>query len=568
MRRVMRALVLILLASAIGIHGPAVGSVHGVARDQLERRMSFHNRLLLNRAVLAGLKSIEVLVLASAGDTPGRRGVSGARRVDFESADASALVERLGGRVRWTDEAIGYLRVVVPTHRLLELAGSRAVGAYQIASFSKASWYRDGPPLSNAEMYRGFEVAPIAVPDPDKGDPGLPLLTVAESRASGFTAEEDAGVGDWMKEHPTFDGRGVTIALVESALPNFADPAFRSAKTLDGRDVAKIAGIVNTIDPGGSDETRVQLDTQVSARTSWARIGRRTFILPRPGIYRVGLLGLPGGGNVLHEFGVAEHQQTHELWIDSDGDGSFADETPLADINVRFEPRFLELTHPARIKVSFVMGRGRLPHTVHIYVGRGSHQSMAMSVAAGTATDESLAYGVAPGARVLLVRSTEQEYVLSGIVEGFIEAARRTDVDVISASAGIKILTDTETDFTGLLFSRLLSVYRKPIINAAGNFHLQLGASYAMGASWAVGGTLGPATLAALHGSRPLNRVIAHPYGAAGPSLDGAIKPDFLAPMERLATALPWQQPISGLPRNAPTRHVPPGYQISCCTSA
>lgn len=537
-----------------------VSTVGGAAPDAPDRRMSFHNRLLLNRAVLAGLESIEVMVMA---------GAAAGSEAAFRSDDVVGLATRLGGQVKRKDQATGYLRVEVPTERILDMVNSPAVAAYQIASFSKASWYRDGPPVSNAEMHRGFEVSPVAVREAATSDPKkLPGLTVAESRAAGYTLEEDAGVGDWMKEHPAFDGRGVTIALVENALPNFADPAFRTAKTLDGRDVPKIAGILNAITPPGPDETRVSLDTHVTARTAWTRVGRRTFVFPRPGKYRFGTLVLPGGGNVIHEFGVAEDPQSNEVWIDSNGDASFADEKPLADINERFDPRFLKVTHPSKVDVSFVMGRSHQPHTVHIYAGKGGHQSMTMSVAAGNLTDESLAYGVAPRARVLLVRSREQDYALHGILEAFIETARRTDVDVISASAGIKIITDTEGDFTGIFFDRLGSVYRKPILNSAGNNHLELGSSSAFGNSWAVGGVLGPATFATLHGGRPLGGTFVHFTGAAGPSLDGAIKPDFLAPMERLAIGLPWQHDLSAVPKNAPTRRVPPGYAISCCTSA
>ena len=559
MHGVIPRVVLVVLAAALVNQSAAIQ-----APD--ERRMSFHNRLLLNRAVLAGLQTIDVLALAAASNSTGAYGSDDTGGFDVDGV--SSLVQRLGGRVRWTDEPIGYVRAEVPARRLLDLAQSRVIASYQIASLSKASWYRDGPPLSNAEMYRGFEVTPVAAPQPDTRNPALRPLSVAESRASGFTLDEDAGVGAWLKAHPTFDGRGTTIALVENALPHFADPTFRTAKTLGGRDVAKIAGIVNAIDPGDPDETRVALDTAVEARTPWIRIGRRTFILPRPGAYRFGTLELSGGANVVHVFGVIEHRETHQVWIDSNGDASFADETPLADVNERFEPRYLQLAHPARTKVSFVMSRGMAPNTLHIYVGKGSHQTMTLSVAAGSPTNESLAYGVAPGARILLVRGSSQDYELSGILEGFIHAARRPDVDVVGASAGIKILTDTDADFTGTFFGRLISVYGKPVINAAGNFHLELASSYAMGASWTAGGVLGPATLAALHGSRPLDRLIVHPYGAAGPALDGAVKPDFLAPMERLATDVPWRHQVAGLPENFPSRSVPPGYQLSCCTSS
>ena len=525
-----------------------------VGTPETARRMSFHNRLLLNRAVVSGLKSIEVLLLAGGHD--------------FRTEEVSARVAGLGGHVRRTQDAIGYLRVDVPTDRLIELVASPAIEAYQIASLSKATWYRDGPPLLNAQMFRGFEVSPIAAAEPSNTHADLPPLSIAESRESGYTADDDVGIGRWTSQHPTFDGRGVTIALIENALPSFADPTLRTAKALDGRAVPKIAGILNTIDPSLPDDTRVLLDTEVRAGTSWARVGKRTYIVPRPGTYRFGILTLPAGTNVVHQFGVIEHDQTREVWIDANGNASFQDEEPLADVNERFDPRVLKLRHPRQVDLSFVMGRSGQPKTVHIYVGKGSHQAMTVSVAAGARTDDSLAYGVAPNARVLLVRNHGSDYSLGDGFEGFIEAAKRPDVDVITSAAGIKIVPDTRAEFVGLLFDRLLKVYGKPIINSAHNAHLWLGTSFAMGDGLAVGGSLGPRTFAGLHGGRNLEQLIVHPMGAAGPSLDGAIKPDFIAPMERLSTDLPWNRNLEAVPRNAPARRLPPGYQISCCTSA
>jgi len=523
------------------------------------RRMSFSNRVLLNRAVLTRLRTLEVLVLAGGADP---RGFGG--RVN----EITALVTGLGGHVARTEEAIGYLRVDVPTERLLELADSPAIDAYQITSLSKGAWYRDAPPPSNAEMFRGFEVTPIAATEPALTHADLPPLSPAEARAPGFTAD-DVGVGRWLEEHPTYDGRGATIALIESAIPSFTDATIRQAKTLDGRDVAKIAGIVNTIRPAVPDESRVYLGTTVEADTSWTRVGARTYVLPHPGHYRFGTLDVPGGGNVIQRFAVVEDQSTHDVWIDANGDASFQDETALADVNERFDPRVLKLAHPRNAEVSFVMARGREPHLVHFYPGKGSHQSMTLSVAAGSRTDDGLAHGVAPNARVLLVRvSSGSETSPASVFEGFIAAAQRPEVDVISSSSGLVAMPDTATDFGGALMRRLVSVYQKPIVISAANTSQMLASVHAFGSVLSVGGVLSPATYNTLYGGRALDRLIVHPFGAAGPSIDGAIKPDVLAPMERLAADLPWNTGIDAAPRNAPTRRIPPGYQVSCCTSA
>ena len=523
------------------------------------RRMSFDNRLLLNRAVLSRLRTLEVLVLTK---EAGSAGTAGA--ID----EIGRLLRTLGGRAEKIEAEIGYLRVEVPTERLLELVDSPAVDAYHIVSLSKGAWYRDGPPPSNATMYHGFEVSPIAATEPAVTHADLPALTPTEARAPGFTAD-DAGVGRWLDEHPTYDGRGATIAVVESTAPALTNATLRSAKTLDGRDVAKIAGILNVVDPAARDDSRVELATTMEAEKSWTRVGGRTYILPHPGRYRFGIFEVPAGANVIHRFAVVEDQSTHEVRIDANGDASFQDEVALVDVNERFEPRLLKLEHPRKAEVSFVMARAREPHVVHIYVGKGGHWSMTVSVAAGSRTEDSLAYGVAPNARVLLVRVGDgSETSPATVFEGFIAAAQRPDVDVISSSNGLTVMPDTAADFGGALMRRIVSVYQKPIVVAAANTGQLLASVHALDGVLSVGGVLSPATYAALYGGRALDQLIVHPAGAAGPSLDGAIKPDVVGPMERLAAILPWQADIDAAPRNAPTRRIPPGYEVSCCTSA
>jgi hypothetical protein len=519
--------------------------------------MSFHNRLLLNRAVVSGLRSLDVLLIVGATPPAGDAAAT---------SDVSRLVAALGGHTTRSDAAIGYMRVDVPTERLVDLVSARSIAAYQIASQSRGTWYRDAPPIANAQMYRGYEVTPVAATAALPSHPELPLLSRAEADGPGFTAD-DAGVGQWMKDHPTFDGRGVTIALVEDALPAFDSPVLRGAKSLDGQDVAKLAGIVNVLDATETDDTRVPLDTLIDADKAWTRVGRRTFVLPHPGRYRFGLLELPAGANVVHQFGVVEELATGEVWIDANGDASFQDERVLADVNERFDPRELKLTHPRAADVSFVMGRGRDPHVVHIYLGKSSHQTMTVSVAAGSRTG-GLAYGVAPNARVLLVRIASPGPALATTFEGFIAAAQRPDVDVIDASTAVSLIPDTAADFAAALLERVITVYRKPLIFSAGNTSLLLGSVHAFGSALSVGGLLAPATYAALYGGRPLESLMVHPISAAGPSLDGAVKPDFLAPMERLAADLPWNAGVDAAPRQGPTRRLPAGYQISCCTSS
>ena len=507
------------------------------------KRMSFHNRLLLNRAAVTGLSRIQVMLLTADGqlDATVRR------------------VEEAGGRVRYVDEAVGYLRVEVSIDYLLDLVSRPAVVAYQIASLSRAAWYRDTPPRSNAEMFRELEAAPIGAQPADSLK--LPELPVEHSRRPGFTADDDVGLRTWFASHPAFDGRGVTIAFLENAQPEFSHSIFSAAGG------PKLAGILNAIDPDDPDDTRVELDTDVRAASTWSSVGGRTYILPRAGTFRFGQFALPAGPGLVHQFGVLRDGATGETWIDANGNGSFQDEAPVADVNTRVEVRTLKLRHPRDSDLSFVVAGSRRPNAVHIYVARGDHQTMTVSVAAGGRTGDGVSYGVAPGARVLLVRTDSAEYRLHHIVEGYLQAAARPDVDIIAAATGFELVPDTDGDFAGLFFTRLVTVWQKPIFQSAGNRQLWAGTANSLGSVFSVGGTLSPESFAAVYGGGSLDGLLVHPSSAAGPALDGRLKPDFLAPTHRIAAGL-WRRPRVAVPRNAPTHQLPPGHQISCCTSA
>ena len=510
-------------------------------------RMSVHNRILWNRAVVRGAPRIEVLLL------------TGPASIDRLAATA----EKIDGRIGKRDQRIGYLRVDVPTGRLLDLVSDPLVDAWHIASESKKAWYRDGPPVSNATMFRGFETLapPRVVPEHpiDK-----PALAVDASRASGYIADEDSGLAEWRRQHPAFDGRGVTIAIVEQGLPDFGHPAFRSALTLDGREVSKIAGIVNAIDLDSPDQTRVALDTEVRVTSSWTRVGPRTFMFPRPGTYHFGIFSLGAGGNLIQQFGIAEDAASGELRVDANGDGDFRNDPAMSDVNERFDVRALLVRPPPALQLPFVIARGMHPRSVHLYPAVGSHVTMTASVAAGSGNADSLSIGVAPNARLLLARVEPR---LRDYVEAYLAIGPRPDVDVISDSNGVSLLPETGSDFIGQFMTRIGETYDKIILHSANNTQLILNSASTPGTVLSIGGTMGPATFAALYGGQ-LEELVVHPVAAAGPGIDGSIRPDVIAPFHVVSADLRSNDNGIGLPSTAAIARLPAGYQISCCTSA
>jgi hypothetical protein len=509
-------------------------------------RMSVHNRLLLNRAAVSGATRIEVLLLTSPAALD----------------QLASAIERANGRIGRREQRIGYVRAEVPIEQMLALVSHPAVEAWHIASESRKAWYRDGPPLANANLFRGFETLapPRSVPAHPIDRPDLPVDAAVQS---GYTADEDSGLKEWRQRHPTFDGRGVTIAMIESGLPDFRHPAIDRALTLDGAEVPKLAGIVNAIAPDRPDATRVVLDQELHVARSWARAGTRTFVFPRPGVYHFGLFHLSAGGSLVQLFGVAEEGATGEVRVDTDGDGDFRNERSIADVNDRPDVRTLSVQSPA-MQLPFVIARGLSPRTIHIYPSTGSHLTMTLSVAAGSRNARNLAVGVAPNARILIVHA---ETRLVDYVEAYLAAAQHAEVDVINDSTGVTLLPETGDDFIGRFLSRIASAYGKVILHSANNTQLFLNSASTPGDVLSIGGTMGPATLAALYGGL-MDSLVVHPTGAAGPGMDGSIRPDVIAPVHVISGDLMSNDNGIGLPSRSPQWRLPAGYQISCCTSS
>jgi subtilisin family serine protease len=525
------------------------------AADSNARPISIHDRLLLNGVSLNGRQRVEVLLVSRLGAVDRLKDV----------------VEKMGGTIRYVERAIGYLRIDVPVETLANILANSEIDAYHIAS--RTTWENDSQARLVADIGRMGDIRPTLPSTPVSPDQSLPSLTPAAAKQPGYTGVEGTGIERWMSEHPTYDGRGVTIAILETAQLDYSLPIFSHAKTLEGRDIAKIAGVLNAISSDEFDGTRVPLTIRLDGNETRVKIDGRTFILPRVGKYLFGYLSMTPSPTIVERFGVLRSLASDEIWIDTNGDADFRNEHSMVSVERNFEVGVLKMSYPRKADASFVVTAGEAPSDVHVYMARGDHATMTASVAAGNRSADGLASGVAPAARILPVRVLTPDQRASDFIEGVLAAAARPDVDIISSSVGIRPITDSEKDLLGLILRRTTEKYGKPIFQSAGNSGARL--SVALGSSGgdlSVGGAISPATWAALNGAGRLPAIQVSPISAAGPALDGGLKPDFLAPLWRIAGE-PCEFGLTSsnlevLPKHAPTLTLPRCYMVSDGTSS
>jgi hypothetical protein len=273
--------------------GPAKEN-HATKDDKLGEK----DRALLSQARSKGDRTVTLILATTKGTT----------------AKTTAAVKAAGGTVGAVEDSIGYVRATVPTSAVEKVAGLAKVLAVDLNES-------------------------IPLPDP----------TVESSGRAGATASVDAGRGrrrprstrtcrrneigsvDFRTAHPTWDGRGVTIGVIDSGV-DLDHPALQTTTTGE----RKIVDWVTATDPlFDGDGTWRRMLTEITG-PGRRRTPGRTWTLPSSGTYKVNAFSEsitaasePGGdvnrdGDTTDRFGVLyDSKATNDIWVDANQNFTF-----------------------------------------------------------------------------------------------------------------------------------------------------------------------------------------------------------------------------------------------------
>ncbi len=511
----------------------ACAQAHGVQG----RRIDHHNRLLLARARVEGKTDGIVLILTRPGSGP-------------------QVIERLrafGAEVQAHFDEVGYLRVQLPLAHFAQVQALPDVIEARIDTGHLSYGYDQGTdPQAIKLAKRAAERAKAAF---DTTSPPPPPLASVARRGVGvsepYIPMTDMGTPQFTRAHPTYDGRGVTIGVVEKGVLDLTHPALQSARTLSGDSVPKIVGILTPSsfnpDPAPGrlakvltrdsvpDVMRVRCTGPVETHDGTFNLDSRTYHAPRPGHY---CLGVYSGHQSLSGVPYAVlWDSAGRVWVDSNRDHDFRDERALGDFNrthtIGSLGRDSTAATPVR-SVPFAVTFDSGGMGLHLYEGDQFHMTMVASVATGRRL-ANWADASAPGARLIIVNAG---WSLGDEIEGFIRAARDPRIDLITVSQAGETFPGAGESILALVLERLVHLYGKPIFASAGNTGPLLGLTVepanAEGVI-SVGGYVSSQTYRAHYGwqLRPADWLL--PYSARGPALDGAVKPDLAAPALSIA---------------------------------
>lgn len=531
-----------------------------------------------------------------------------------QNARAAALVQQLGGKIGYRDDDVDYLRVRLPVDSVDKLVGhalvhsadvsisrmSRTLGLAGSAPMAPGAATGDSPAASSAATRETLPftapfAAPFAAPfvsgvvavsdtTKKRWPPPLPETPLTDR----YDPITDMGGVEWRRANPTFDGRGTGVAIIDQSLDALL-PELRVAMTMDGKPTQKIVGYMTAVDIDEENDGQwLRMNDEVTAGTAGAFTYKDSaYSAPAAGTYRIAILdeavfdslsraglekdlnrdGNPKGSSRL--FGVLWNEATGEVWLDTDQDRDFRDETGYVDFSIR--PEFGVLGKdkpetPVRESVSYAIQINKERKLVALNFGVQSHASLVVGAAVASRGTSGRFDGMAPGAKLVNVAEGGSAY---GQTEAVIIAAKHPEVDVIfleqsSLIARNYLLFDGRLVPT-VIYGRLIAKFKKPIVIPTHNYAVLAAIDdYALApGAISVGGHESKANFLANHGVRVQHDDNLLITGGYGPMGNGAAKPDIIAPSNYVSTGRGFLEgtAIPGL------MQLPPGYNIAGGTS-
>src|SRR4051812_18208909 len=208
--------------------------------------LSKEDRARLVEGEVTGAKTTTVLIAAR----------KGANRVVVDG------ITKLGGTIQYRDDDVDYLRAVVPTAKVD--AAAKLTGV------------------------EGFELdRTIALPDPRPDGAVNPTPqtppTAATPNDNPYMPIGDTGAAQFRAAHPTWDGRGVKVGILDSGV-TLDHPSLQTTTT----GAPKIIDWVTYTDPfTDADPTWVQVATVVTGPSFV--VEKATYTAPSAGTFRFGV---------------------------------------------------------------------------------------------------------------------------------------------------------------------------------------------------------------------------------------------------------------------------------------
>ncbi|WP_434438998.1 S8 family serine peptidase [Lentzea sp. E54] len=544
----------VLLTAVLGTAGfgfaatPAIAQNAPQEQPAADKQLDKKDRELVDEAAREGRPTVDLLVAAEDGKT------------DAAVNDLKAL----GATVQKTEKDVDYVKVTIPR--------DNAEKAAKLASVSTVDV--DGLVALDDPRPQGMEnPAPQKAPD------------AKTPRTNPYMPTQDTQAAQFAVAHPKWDGRGTTIAVIDSGI-DLDTPALQTTSTGE----RKIIDWYNANATNSGDGTWVTMTK--TGRTGKFTEGGKEYTAPATGgPYSFGLFRETAGdlnlassetggdinrdGDRVDSFGVIQDITTKEVFVDTDGDGNFTNNKRMIDYKVKQDVGFFGTDNPATPvidRIAFVVQTDRSIYdnagtpfvNLGISAAHGTH--VAGITAAHKLFDGKMA-GAAPGAKLMSIKAclTTPSCTSSGLIDGVLYAARN-GADVVNISIGGLPALNDGNNARAELYNRTINEYNVQIFISAGNSGAganTVGDPSVATDAVSVGSYITRETWLSNYGSKTAQKQNLHGFSSRGPREDGGFKPNIVAPGSAISTTPRWQSPgpVAG------TYELPAGYSMFNGTS-
>ena len=519
--------------------------------------LSSHDLDLLADAEASGEQHVTLIVATEKGET----------------AAVASEMTALGGQIANQVDDIGYVRVQVPTAEVLKASKVNGVLAMDLN-----------------------EVLQLPDPEPQRADAAALAAAVAQAGPgpntpadNPFMPTAETGAVAFVKAHPEWDGRGVTIGIMDAGV-DLDNPALQTTSTGE----RKIVDWFTATDPVfDNDGTWRAMLTTVSgpsftyAGASWTAPAG-SYLINRFS-ESITAASSPGGdvnrdGDTTDTFGVLYDPATNNIWVDSNQNNDFTDDALMRPYAEKYDVGHFGTDNPAtavRDQMPFTVEFRQdvslapygLPGTadfVNIGIIEDAHGSHVAGItAAYNMLGNKNFNGAAPGAKLVSARACSWGggCTSAALTDGMVELVINRHVDIVNMSIGGLPALNDGNNARSVLYNRLIDDYGVQMFISAGNSGAgtnTIGDPSVASDVVSVAAAISKQTWLANYGSVVRTGYSMFNFSSRGPREDGGFKPNITAPGSAISTTPMWQP---GGPVPEAGYALPPGYQMLNGTS-
>jgi subtilisin family serine protease len=502
-----------------------------------------HDEQLLTEAKQRGQKTVKVIVATKKG----------------QAAQGVDQLTKAGATIEYRSDVVNYTRVEASVDSVKKLAALPGVSSIDLDENIALD---DPRPDGMAD--------PTPQPAPGASTPAVnPYLPTGDTGAAQFVAA-----------HPTWDGRGVTIGIVDSGV-DLDHPSLNTTSTGERKIVDWVTytdgAFTGTVNADG-DPSWILMNATLPANytpppgAGTLRFGTFNERDPRLGgeiANDVNRDGNPAGS--VGTFGVAWDQATNTVWVDTNQNRTFADDMAMTDYKIRFDQNKFGTDNPAtpvKEAIPFVVQTDPAHQSVNIGIVADEHGSHVAGIAAGNKLFGGSMSGAAPGAKLVSVRACLflGSCTNHALIEGMIYAVTVARVDVINMSIGGLPPLNDGNNARAEIYNNLIDEFGVQMFFSAGNSGAgvnTVGDPAVAERVVSVGSYITRASWQRNYGSDTALEESLHGFSSRGPREDGGFRPALVAPGSAISTIPTWLPggPVAG------TYPLPPGYAMLQGTS-